>query len=65
VEVTIAQVGTRRDLVALMGFSQGAMTVLFTGLRRAAAPRAILAFSGALVAPDSLAGELANGILDF
>jgi phospholipase/carboxylesterase len=36
------------------------MTVLFTGLRRAVAPRAILAFSGALVAPDSLAAELAN-----
>lgn len=44
----------------LMGFSQGAMTVLFTGLRRAAAPRAILAYSGALVAPDTLAGELRN-----
>ena len=43
-----------------MGFSQGAMTVLFTGLRRAAAPRAILAFSGALIAPDSLAAELAS-----
>jgi phospholipase/carboxylesterase len=48
------------DSYALMGFSQGAMTVLFTGLRRAAAPRAILAFSGALVAPDRLAAELAN-----
>jgi phospholipase/carboxylesterase len=45
---------------ALMGFSQGAMTVLFTGLRRSVAPRAILAFSGALLAPDTLAAELAN-----
>ena len=43
-----------------MGFSQGAMTVLFTGLRRAAAPRAILAFSGGLVAPETLPAELAN-----
>ena len=42
------------DAYALMGFSQGAMTVLFTGLRRATAPRAILAFSGALIAPDTL-----------
>ena len=41
---------------AIMGFSQGAMMSLFAGLRRAAAPRAILAFSGALVAPE-LAGE--------
>jgi phospholipase/carboxylesterase len=45
---------------ALMGFSQGAMTVLFTGLRRTDAPRAILAFSGALIAPQTLATELAN-----
>lgn len=45
---------------ALMGFSQGAMTVLFAGLRRAAAPRAILAYSGALLAPEALAVELTN-----
>ena len=45
---------------AMMGFSQGAMTVLFTGLRRAVAPRAILAYSGALLAPDRLGAELAN-----
>jgi phospholipase/carboxylesterase len=43
-----------------MGFSQGAMTVLFTGLRRAIAPRAILAFSGALLAHDSLPSEIKN-----
>jgi phospholipase/carboxylesterase len=48
------------DAYALVGFSQGAMTALFTGLRRAAAPRAILAFSGALIAPESLAAELAH-----
>jgi phospholipase/carboxylesterase len=45
---------------AIMGFSQGAMMSLFTGLRRAAAPRAVLAFSGALIAPGSLAAELRN-----
>ncbi|MGH7212632.1 MAG: alpha/beta hydrolase, partial [Acetobacteraceae bacterium] len=39
---------------ALMGFSQGAMTALFTGLGRTAAPRAILAYSGALLAPEAL-----------
>ncbi|MBV9250356.1 MAG: prolyl oligopeptidase family serine peptidase [Acetobacteraceae bacterium] len=48
------------EAYALMGFSQGAMTVLYTGLRRPAAPRAILAFSGALIAPGKLATELAN-----
>jgi phospholipase/carboxylesterase len=45
---------------ALMGFSQGAMTALFTGLRRADAPRAILAFSGALIEPESLQAEMKN-----
>lgn len=45
---------------AMMGFSQGAMVSLFTGLRRKAAPKAILAVSGALMAPQSLTQELAN-----
>jgi phospholipase/carboxylesterase len=45
---------------AVMGFSQGAMMALFTGLRRKTAPKAILAFSGALMAPQSLAAEIAN-----
>jgi phospholipase/carboxylesterase len=48
------------EAYALMGFSQGAMTVLFTGLRRPTAPRAILAYSGALLSPESLPKELAN-----
>jgi phospholipase/carboxylesterase len=43
---------------ALLGFSQGAMTALFTGLRRAAGPQAILAYSGALIGPESLRAEL-------
>lgn len=37
---------------ALMGFSQGAMISLYTGLRRRKPPRAILAFSGALLTTD-------------
>jgi phospholipase/carboxylesterase len=32
--------------------------VLFTGLRHTPPPRAILAYSGALIAPDSLAAEM-------
>jgi phospholipase/carboxylesterase len=60
IDAELARLGLPADAYALMGFSQGAMTVLFTGLRCAIAPRAILAFSGALIAPDSLAGELAN-----
>ena len=56
----------RRDLpadaYALMGFSQGAMTALFAGLRRAVPPRAILAVSGALIAPETLAGEIRHRV---
>jgi phospholipase/carboxylesterase len=48
------------DAYALMGFSQGAMTVLFAGLRQRPGPRAILAFSGALIAPAALEAERAN-----
>ncbi|HET7882878.1 MAG TPA: prolyl oligopeptidase family serine peptidase [Acetobacteraceae bacterium] len=60
IDAELRQLGLAADAYALMGFSQGAMTVLFTGLRRSAAPRAILAFSGALVAPERLPAELAN-----
>ena len=48
------------EAYAIMGFSQGAMMSLFTGLRHITAPRAILAFSGALIAPAALQTELAN-----
>jgi phospholipase/carboxylesterase len=48
------------DAYALAGYSQGAMTVLFAGLRRAVAPRAIVAIAGSLIAPDSLLGEMRN-----
>ena len=60
IDAELARLGLPETAYVLMGFSQGAMTVLFTGLRRQAAPRAILAFSGALIAPALLAGELAN-----
>ncbi len=60
IDAELQRLGLPADGYALMGFSQGAMTVLFTGLRRASAPRAILAFSGALIAPEGLATDLAN-----
>ena len=59
-DAELARLGLPADAYALMGFSQGAMTALFTGLRRTVAPRAILAFSGAIIAPDTLAGEITN-----
>src|SRR5437879_7920745 len=57
----------RRNLaasaLALVGFSQGTMMALHVGLRRAAAPFAIVGYSGLLVTPpdanaDTLAAEI-------
>ena len=44
--------------VALVGFSQGTMMSLFVGLRRAEPVAGIVGFSGRLLAPELLAGEL-------
>jgi phospholipase/carboxylesterase len=59
-DAELARLNLPPESYALMGFSQGAMTVLFTGLRRKVAPRAILAFSGALIAPETLSAEMQN-----
>ncbi len=50
--------GLGPEALALMGFSQGAMTALHTGLRASVAPATILAYSGALLSPETLAAEL-------
>jgi phospholipase/carboxylesterase len=60
IDSELNRLGLPGDAYAIMGFSQGAMVSLFTGLRCTAAPRAILAFSGALIAPETLGNELAN-----
>jgi phospholipase/carboxylesterase len=57
-EAELARLGLGADALALAGFSQGAMMGLFTGLRRPHAPAAILAYSGALAAPEMLAVEI-------
>jgi phospholipase/carboxylesterase len=54
----LAELGLPADAYALMGFSQGAMTALYTGLRRATPPRAILAYSGNLLGVGTLANDL-------
>jgi phospholipase/carboxylesterase len=46
--------GLTPDRLALVGFSQGTMMALHTGLRRAQAPAAILGYSGVLVGPEQL-----------
>ena len=40
--------------LALVGFSQGTMMALHTGLRRATAPAAIVGYSGMLVVPENV-----------
>ena len=60
IDAELDRLGFPADAYAIVGFSQGAMIALFTGLRRPVAPRAIVAFSGALIAPESLPVELAN-----
>jgi phospholipase/carboxylesterase len=51
IDAELARLGLGAEAYALMGFSQGAMTALYTGLRRKVPPRGILAFSGALLDP--------------
>ncbi len=58
IDAELDQAGVERDAYALVGYSQGAMTVLFTGLRRTPPPRAILSYAGALLAPHSLEQEM-------
>ena len=53
-----AAAGLPESAVVLMGFSQGAMMALFTGLRRPVAPAAILAYSGRLIGEELLPAEL-------
>ncbi len=59
-DAELARWGLGDGQLALFGFSQGAMTALFTGLRRLAVPAGILAYSGALLDPATLASEIAN-----
>lgn len=53
----LRQAGLDDRALALVGFSQGTMTALHVGPRRARAPAAILGFSGALLGADVLAAE--------
>jgi len=57
-DAELAQAGLPGTALALAGFSQGCMMVLYAGLRRAVPPAAILGYSGALLAPQSLAAEI-------
>lgn len=46
--------------LAFIGFSQGSMTALHTGLRMKQAPRALLCYSGMLIAPHLLKEDIVS-----
>lgn len=53
-DAELAALGLAPSQLALVGFSQGAMTALHVGLRRKVSPAAILSYSGYLVGPEHL-----------
>jgi len=54
----LARHGLSDGQLALVGFSQGTMTGLYVGLRRAEPCAQIVGFSGALVGPENLEREI-------
>ena len=55
-DAELARHGLPGEALALVGFSQGTMMSLHTGLRRAAAPAAIVGYSGLYVTPEGEGG---------
>jgi phospholipase/carboxylesterase len=51
-DAELARHGLGDNKLALVGFSQGTMLALHSGLRRVRAPAAILGYSGVLVSPE-------------
>ena len=58
IDEALEQRGLTESDLALVGFSQGTMMSLFVGPRRERQLAGIVGFSGRLIAPASLAGEL-------
>lgn len=58
-DAELQRLGLPPDRLALVGFSQGTMMALHVGLRRKAAPAAIVGLSGVIAGADKLAGEIA------
>lgn len=58
IDEALAQRGLDAGAAALVGFSQGTMMSLYVGLRRTQPLAGILGYSGRLIAPELLAGEL-------
>jgi phospholipase/carboxylesterase len=58
IDEELAKRGLTESDTALVGFSQGTMMSLYVGLRRENPVAGILGYSGRLIAPELLAGEL-------
>jgi len=58
IDAELTRHGLSDDRLALLGFSQGTMMALHVGLRRAKPCAAVLGYSGALAAPETLAAEI-------
>ncbi len=58
IDAELARYGLSDDRLALLGFSQGTMMALHVGLRRPNPCAAVVGYSGALVAPETLAAEI-------
>lgn len=58
IDAELARHGLSDDRLALLGFSQGTMMALHVGLRRARPCAAVIGYSGALIAPETLAAEI-------
>jgi len=54
-DAELARYALSADRLVLVGFSQGTMLALHVGLRRAAAPAAVIGYSGLLAGPEHLA----------
>ncbi len=55
IEQELQRLALAAERLALVGFSQGTMLALHIGLRRAARPAALVAYSGLLAGPERLA----------
>ncbi len=58
IDTELERAGLGDERLALIGFSQGTMMALHVALRRARACAAVIGYSGALVGPELLAGEI-------
>lgn len=60
IDAELARLSLDASRLALVGFSQGTVMALHTGLRRAVTPAAVLGYAGGLVGREQLAADIAS-----